>query len=113
LNSLPSYVDRAINRKSTVARKLLIIQEPSAVPAIVRQHTLLCCGVAVDLSEEFRKRALECFRWAQSALTVRARTEWLNMAQFWHQLAQTAERDKVGPPQDPSRGGIAGPTPQA
>jgi hypothetical protein len=45
----------------------------------------------VELSQEFRKRAFECFRWAQSALTIRARTEWLNLAQFWHHLAQTAE----------------------
>ena len=43
-------------------------------------------------SEEFRKRALECFRGAQEAVTVRARAEWLNLAQFWHQLAQAAER---------------------
>jgi len=48
----------------------------------------------VELSQEFRKRAFECFRWAQSALTDRARTEWLNLAQFWHQLAQTAEAER-------------------
>jgi hypothetical protein len=47
----------------------------------------------VELSQEFRKRAFECFRWAQTALTVRARAEWLNLAQFWHQLAQTAEAE--------------------
>jgi hypothetical protein len=42
-------------------------------------------------SEEFRKRAADCFRWAQSALTERARVAWLNMAQFWLQLAQRVE----------------------
>jgi hypothetical protein len=47
----------------------------------------------VELSQKFRKRAFECFRWAQSALTVRARAEWLNLAQFWHQLAQTTEAE--------------------
>ncbi len=59
----------------------------------------------VELSEEFRKRALECFRWAQSALTVRARSEWLNMAQFWHQLAQTAEREGGEQPTQPASDG--------
>jgi hypothetical protein len=67
----------------------------------------------VELSDEFRKRAFECFRWAQSALTVRARTEWLNLAQFWHQLAQTAEAEKGAgglPSQvpDPEGGGPGG-----
>jgi hypothetical protein len=62
---------------------------------LVRQRTLGSEGICpVELSDEFRKRAFECFRWAQGALTVRARAEWLNLAQFWHQLAQTAEAEK-------------------
>jgi hypothetical protein len=44
-------------------------------------------------AEEFRKRAADCFRWAQSASAERARAAWLGMAQFWLQLAQSEERD--------------------
>jgi hypothetical protein len=53
-------------------------------------------GVVVELSEQFRRRAAECFRWGQSALTLSARSAWLNMAQFWLQLAQTAELNDGG-----------------
>jgi hypothetical protein len=48
-------------------------------------------GIVAEPSEEFRKRAADCFRWAQNALTERARVAWLSMAQFWLQLAQRVE----------------------
>jgi hypothetical protein len=67
-------------------------------------------GLPVELSEEFRKRALECFRWAQTALTVRARTDWLNMAQFWHQLAQTTEKQRDGSKRPLGRDGAGHPS---
>jgi len=45
----------------------------------------------VELAEEFRTRAAECFRWAQNARTLESRVHWLSMAQVWLQLAQYAE----------------------
>jgi hypothetical protein len=46
----------------------------------------------VGLPEDFRKRALQYFGWAQGAQTDQARAAWLSMAEFWHRLAQRAER---------------------
>jgi hypothetical protein len=38
----------------------------------------------------------------QSALTLSARSAWLSMAQFWLQLAQTAEQEDGKPPNSAS-----------
>jgi hypothetical protein len=64
--------------------------------------TLRLDGAVAELSEQFRKRAAECFRWGQSALTLSARSAWLSMAQFWLQLAQTAEQEDGKPPNSAS-----------
>jgi hypothetical protein len=45
----------------------------------------------VGFSEELRRNAASCFRWAQEAASLEDRTAWLSMAQFWLQLAQYAE----------------------
>jgi hypothetical protein len=46
-----------------------------------------------ESSEEFRQRALECFRWAQEAVGPRGKKSWLIMAQLWLDRAENAERD--------------------
>jgi hypothetical protein len=45
----------------------------------------------VDLAEEFRARAGECFRWAQEARSVADQVRWLEMAQFWLRLSDHAK----------------------
>ncbi len=55
----------------------------------------------MGLPEDFRKRALEYFRWAQGAQASEDRTAWLSMAEFWHRLAQRAERGDQTPMREP------------
>ena len=48
----------------------------------------------MHLSEEFRKRAQECFAWACAATTGRRKAFWLALAQFWVDRAQDRERSQ-------------------
>lgn len=61
-------------------------------------------GSRVGLPEDFRKRALEYFRWAQVASASEDRAAWLSMAEFWHRLAQRAEQGDHTPTPEPPRG---------
>jgi hypothetical protein len=56
----------------------------------------------VDLAEEFRARAGECFRWAKDVRSVADQVRWLEMAQFWLRLAQYAEEQAAMRPAQPS-----------
>jgi hypothetical protein len=59
-------------------------------------------GTGVDLAEEFRARAGECFRWSKEARSIADQVRWLNMAQFWLRLAQHAEEQEAMRSADPS-----------
>jgi hypothetical protein len=61
----------------------------------------------VGLPEDFRKRALQYFGWAQGAQTDQARAAWLSMAEFWHRLAQRSERGEDVSLSDPDPGSPA------
>jgi hypothetical protein len=39
-------------------------------------------------SDEFRRRAANCLRWAQEAANEHTKALWLNMAQIWLERAQ-------------------------
>jgi len=41
-------------------------------------------------TEEFRKRATDCLRWAQEAANERTKVLWLSMAQIWLNRAENA-----------------------
>jgi hypothetical protein len=56
----------------------------------------------VDLGEQFRARAGECFRWSKEARSIDDQVRWLNMAQFWLKLAQHAEEQEAMRSADPS-----------
>jgi hypothetical protein len=56
----------------------------------------------VDLAEEFRARAGECFRWSKEARSIADQVRWLEMAQFWLRLAQHAEEREAMGFRDPS-----------
>jgi hypothetical protein len=43
-------------------------------------------------TEEFRRRAADCLRWAQKAANERTRGLWLNMAQVWLDRAENLQR---------------------
>jgi hypothetical protein len=43
-------------------------------------------------TEEFRRRAANCLRWAQEAANERTKALWLNMAQIWLDRAQSAAK---------------------
>jgi len=43
-------------------------------------------------TEEFRRRAADCLRWAQKAANERTRALWLNMAQIWLDRAENLQR---------------------
>jgi hypothetical protein len=49
----------------------------------------------VELADEFRKKAHQCLARAQEAPALQHRTYWLDMAQFWLNLAQHAHEDDV------------------
>jgi hypothetical protein len=50
---------------------------------------------------EFRRKAEECYAWAQKARSADEWLAWLNMAQLWLGLAQKAEaRDAATAPPD-------------
>jgi hypothetical protein len=49
----------------------------------------------VDLAEEFRRHASDCFRWAKDARSIADQVRWLEMAQFWLRLAQHAEEQEA------------------
>jgi len=40
-------------------------------------------------TEEFRRRAADCLRWAQEAANERTKGLWLNMAQIWLDRAES------------------------
>jgi hypothetical protein len=42
-------------------------------------------------TDEFRRRAADCLRWAQEAANERTRGLWLNMAQVWLDRAQNPQ----------------------
>jgi hypothetical protein len=46
-----------------------------------------------ESAAEFRRRALECYQWAQEAVGLRRKKPWLIMAQLWLDRAENAERD--------------------
>jgi hypothetical protein len=56
----------------------------------------------VDLGEEFRARAGECFRWSKEARSIEDQVRWLEMAQFWLRLARHAEEREAMASADPS-----------
>jgi hypothetical protein len=43
-------------------------------------------------TEEFRRRAADCLRWAQEAANERTKGLWLNMAQIWLDRAEDPTR---------------------
>jgi hypothetical protein len=43
-------------------------------------------------TDEFRRRAADCLRWAQEAANERTKGLWLNMAQIWLDRAENPER---------------------
>ena len=43
-------------------------------------------------TEEFRRRAADCLRWAQNAANERTKSLWLNMAQVWLDRAENLQR---------------------
>jgi hypothetical protein len=43
-------------------------------------------------TEEFRRRAADCLRWAQEAANERTKGLWLNMAQIWLDRAEDLKR---------------------
>jgi hypothetical protein len=43
-------------------------------------------------TEEFRRRAADCLRWAQEAANERTKGLWLNMAQIWLDRAEDPKR---------------------
>jgi hypothetical protein len=52
-------------------------------------------------TEELRRRAANCLRWAQEAANERTKALWLNMAQVWLDRAQklhavSADRTPAG-----------------
>lgn len=52
-----------------------------------------------SLREEYRARAEECARQAESAKDTDAKLEWLKLAKSWQVLAENAERTyQVVPP---------------
>jgi hypothetical protein len=57
----------------------------------------------VESAAEFRRRALECYQWAQEAVGLRRKKPWLIMAQLWLDRAENAERDdrQNGAPNEP------------
>jgi hypothetical protein len=56
----------------------------------------------VDLAEQFRARAGECFRWSKAARSIEDQVRWLEMAQFWLRLARHAEEREAMGFRDPS-----------
>ena len=46
-----------------------------------------------ESAAEFRRRALECYQWAQEAVGLRRKKPWLIMAQLWLDRAENAKRD--------------------
>jgi hypothetical protein len=42
-------------------------------------------------TDEFRRRAADCLRWAQEAANERTKGLWLNMAQVWLDRAQSPQ----------------------
>ena len=46
-----------------------------------------------ESAAEFRRRALECYQWAQEAVGLRRKKPWLIMAQLWLDRAENADRD--------------------
>jgi hypothetical protein len=55
-----------------------------------------------ESAAEFRRRAHECYQWAQEAVGLRRKKPWLIMAQLWLDRAENAERDdrQNGVPKD-------------
>jgi hypothetical protein len=52
-------------------------------------------------TEEFRRRAADCLRWAQEAANERTKGLWLNMAQIWLDRAENpAHIQQMGRPDD-------------
>jgi hypothetical protein len=50
-------------------------------------------AIGLDMTtEEFRRRAADCLRWAQEAANERTKGLWLNMAQIWLDRAENPER---------------------
>jgi hypothetical protein len=50
-------------------------------------------AIGFDMTtEEFRRRAADCLRWAQEAANERTRALWLNMAQIWLDRAENLQR---------------------
>ena len=46
-------------------------------------------------TEEFRRRAAKCLRWAQEATNERAKGLWLNMAQIWLDRAENPHWNQI------------------
>jgi hypothetical protein len=47
------------------------------------------------LAADFRNRAMECLKLADSAPTIEIRAHWTGMAQLWHNLATHLEETHV------------------
>ena len=91
---------------SEICRELAFRSEqppPQLISTVADQRALEGLGVS-ESSEEFRQRALECYRWAQEAVGLRRKKPWLIMAQLWLDRAENAERDdrQSGAPPEPS-----------
>src|SRR5947209_11722846 len=56
-------------------------------------------------TEEFRRRAADCLRWAQEAANERTKGLWLNMAQIWLDRAENPARvQQMVRPDNPTGG---------
>ncbi len=56
----------------------------------------------MELADEFRRHASDCYRWAKEARSIADEVRWLEMAQFWLRLAQHAEEQEAMRPTGPS-----------
>jgi hypothetical protein len=55
-------------------------------------------------TDEFRRRAANCLRWAQEAANERTKGLWLNMAQVWLERAENPNRMQDIAPSDHQTG---------
>jgi len=52
---------------------------------------------AMSSSDEYRRRAGECFLFTQYVTSERSRTLLVEMARGWHELAERAEQQRSAP----------------
>src|SRR5690348_2688622 len=88
--ALPLVHQRAATLKKIYRRSGTVSRQAVCTLA---DNVLRGWGTVPEVSEQFRKRAAECYVWGKTALTERARDTWLSMAQLWLQLTERSEQD--------------------